>query len=121
MPANRPSATILLVEDDAHLQRLLRRILIGDGYTVLTADHGLEALDHLTRHHVDLVVTDGQMPQMSGDQLIVHLRANHPGLRILALSGGDKAADPSSGAVPSLFKPFELQEFLTVVRDLLAY
>lgn len=114
------NTTILLVEDDAHLQRLLKRVLEGAGFTVIAANDGVEAMEYLAEHSVGLVITDGQMPRMTGAQLMTHLRTTRPTQRMLGLSGGDRKATLETGNIPTLSKPFELQEFLTVVRDLLA-
>ena len=81
--------TILLVEDEDAVRLLASRILRRLGYTVLETRHGRDALD-LARSHpadIDLVVTDVVMPEMSGRELAVHLRAMRSDIRVLYISG----------------------------------
>ncbi len=88
-PTARASGTILLVEDEAAVRRLARRVLEEVGYTVLEAADGPEALRLTERWEgdIDLVVTDVIMPGMSGQELSTRLRAIRPWLRIMYVSG----------------------------------
>ncbi|MBL8978414.1 MAG: PAS domain S-box protein [Gemmatimonadetes bacterium] len=88
-PTTRASGTILLVEDEAAVRRLARRVLEDVGYTVLEAADGPEALRLTERWEgdIDLVVTDVIMPGMSGQELSARLRASRPWLRIMYVSG----------------------------------
>ncbi len=83
------AGVILVVEDDAALQRLARRILSAKGYTVIVAGDGGEALAVLEQRSapVDLVITDVVMPTMGGGELGERLRARYPQLKILYVSG----------------------------------
>jgi signal transduction histidine kinase/CheY-like chemotaxis protein len=85
----RASGTILLVEDEAAVRRLARRVLEQVGYTVLEAPDGPEALRLVDRWDgdIDLAVTDVIMPGMSGQELSARLRATRPWLKILYVSG----------------------------------
>jgi len=88
-PLPRINATLLLVEDQHIVRKLLRRLLQAEGYTVLEAPHGPEAL-RVARAHlgtIDLLVTDVVMPEMSGQQLARELSAERPELRVLFVSG----------------------------------
>jgi len=87
--ARPPGETILLVEDDPPIRRLIRRSLDGQGYQLLEACNGLEALGLLADHHgpIDLLVTDVVMPQMDGFTLGERLVESHPETRVLFLSG----------------------------------
>src|SRR5882672_1917816 len=85
-----PSAeTILLVEDEPSVRRLVSQMLQLNGYTVLEASNGPEALglmDHVGQP-VDLLLTDIVMPSMNGGTLAQRLSRGHPKMRVLFTSG----------------------------------
>jgi CheY-like chemotaxis protein len=79
---------VLVIDDEPTALDLLRRILEGNGYEVLTAVNGQEGVSLFRRHPCDLVITDMVMPVQDGLQTILALRADFPGLPIIAISGG---------------------------------
>jgi PAS domain S-box-containing protein len=115
------SETILLVEDEASVRDLARRMLEESGYRVLSAVDGSDALRLCTAdcEHIDLMVTDVVMPQMRGTELARRVAHIRPGLRVLYMSGyTDSSIDPDVGdSVSFLQKPFTLEEFLGAVRE----
>jgi DNA-binding NtrC family response regulator len=84
MPARQ---TLLLVDDDADALGLLHGLLAQDGYQVLTAQSGAEALELLALSDVQVVVCDQRMPGMSGSQLLDRVRGLHPDTLRIILSG----------------------------------
>ncbi|MCC7350341.1 MAG: response regulator [Phycisphaerales bacterium] len=88
-PRPQINATLLLVEDQSIVRKLMRRLLQAEGYTVLEAPHGREAIRVARAHSgpIDLLVTDVVMPEMSGQQLARELVALRPDLRVLFVSG----------------------------------
>ena len=66
--------TILVVEDDKNLQRLMETVLKNNGYNVLLGKNGLEALDIIDKKHIDLMISDIMMPGMDGYSLVESLR-----------------------------------------------
>jgi PAS domain S-box-containing protein len=93
-PSTRPEASagseiVLLVEDEPAVRRLAARILVSQGYTVLQAGDGEEALQVLTDHNgrVDLLLTDVVLPKLGGRELADRVRAAHPSIKILFSSG----------------------------------
>jgi CheY-like chemotaxis protein len=90
MRGGRPAAeTILVAEDDAAVAGLIRDVLQGEGYEVLEARNGAEAL-RLTENEarqVDLLLTDVVMPVMSGPELASRVRKDRPDLPVLFMSG----------------------------------
>lgn len=94
--SNRSKAQILLVDDDPGVRESLGMLLMTAGYDVATADHGVSAVSHLSRAVPDLIVTDLNMPHMSGVELILHVRSCHPSISIIAMSG-----DYQGDAVPA--------------------
>jgi PAS domain S-box-containing protein len=109
--------TVLVVEDEAALLKLIETILSEAGYRVLTAADGEKALEIVTKTdiHIDLVLTDSIMPKLSGAELANRLRTTRPGTRVLQMTGY------SGGDVDDevITKPFEPALLLRRVRQLL--
>jgi CheY-like chemotaxis protein len=119
------SETILLVEDEMALRDLIHESLRADGYRVLVATNGVEALQIVEQHqeNIDLLVTDVIMPQMSGPELAQWLIARRPGIKVLYMSGytDDKlrSISISDPQVALIQKPFPLGSLGGKVRELL--
>ncbi len=117
--------TILVVEDEAGIRALVRKILRRQGYVVLEASNGDDALKICAAHKgkIDLLVTDVMMPRMSGRELADRLTQLRPELRVLYVSGYTDDAMLSSGSFPTgtafLQKPFTLGSLLGKVREVL--
>jgi CheY-like chemotaxis protein len=125
--APRVAETILLVEDEAAVRSLVKRILSQKGYRVLEAADGAIALRLAAGHvgEIDLVLTDVAMPNLGGRGMVEELRELSPGMRILFMSGipkedvfPDKAA---ASHTPYLQKPFTSETILSEVRAALGY
>jgi two-component system, cell cycle sensor histidine kinase and response regulator CckA len=124
--AKAASETVLLVEDEAGVRQLSKRILDRAGYRVLEAANGVDA-ERLFAHHadsIDLVVTDVIMPGCGGPELLSRLHARAPALRVLYMSGYSQqsAAGKVGGVdrgVPFVQKPFTAAELVRNVRDAL--
>ncbi len=108
----------LVVEDDEPVCRLVERILSRNGYTVLSANGGEEALDFLRRHPlpIDVLITDVVMPGMSGTELAERVAILQPGLKVIYMSGHSDEVVLAHGLVSSgrafLPKPFDQEELL---------
>ena len=86
----RGSETVLLVEDEEQVRELAARVLRQQGYTVLQASNGVEALSIASRHadgEIDLLLTDVVMPLIGGRELSIKLRDIHPNVRVIYTSG----------------------------------
>jgi PAS domain S-box-containing protein len=121
----RGSETVLLVEDEEVVRNLVREILEGNGYTVLEARNGAEALE-LGRQHtspIDLLVTDVVMPKMSGRELAERLVTIHRETRVLYMSGYTDGAIGQHGVldphIELLQKPFTFDALAQKVRKVL--
>jgi nitrogen-specific signal transduction histidine kinase/ActR/RegA family two-component response regulator len=118
----RGTGTVLLVEDDATVRQFVRRVLEWQGYAVLEAAHGPDALRVAAEHggRIDLVLTDVVMPGMSGRALAEALTASRPGLRVLFMSGytDDEILRRGLGTtgVALLEKPFTAEALRDAVR-----
>ncbi len=120
----RGSETILLVDDEEGVRKLVFAILKSNGYDVLEAANGSAALTAYEKnaHKIDMVLTDVVMPQMTGFELGRNLGERTPGLKILYMSGyRDNAVAASGGEVPRAFlhKPFTPDALLSKVREVL--
>jgi two-component system cell cycle sensor histidine kinase/response regulator CckA len=80
---------IVVVDDDETVRGVIARLLESDGYTVLIAENGEHALQVMQDHHapIDLLVSDINMPEMDGLELVTFLRSAYPSLRALFVSG----------------------------------
>lgn len=117
---------ILLVDDDQSMRLALRRALDREGYSVIEAGDGREALKQIDTHPVDLVITDIIMPESEGIELTFALRKRYPAVPVIAMSGGGEwAPEPylaiarTAGAAHIFAKPFSMSDFLGRVRSLL--
>jgi CheY-like chemotaxis protein len=119
-------ATILVVDDYSTSQRLLGFILRQHDHTVVTAIHGLGALEKLAERAIDLVITDLSMPEMDGMTLLQELRANpqYQDLPVIILTGSAYAQDntraKAAGATLFLTKPVDSEELIATVNRLLS-
>ena len=120
-------ARIVLADDEPKLRDLFARYLSGLGHEVRTASDGNEVMATLASEPADLLVTDINMPDMDGIEILTSLRRNGSQLPVIAISGGgylDKNLLLSSaamlGAVLTLEKPFALEELRAAVEQALA-
>jgi PAS domain S-box-containing protein len=119
------SETILLVEDLQAVREVLRKILERNGYEVITAKNGADAIESVaTRARpVDLLLTDMVMPGMSGRDLSKELVALYPGLRVIYMSGYTQDAalheEAEAGQVDFLQKPFSAATLVNTAREVL--
>jgi len=117
------SKVVLVVEDEAEVRETLRETLEADGYTVLVAGDGEEALQVYRRHagSIDLVVTDVLMPRMTGADLVKSLWRSQPALKVLFISGyaDEKTAAAYGFRGPLLCKPFTPDVLCRKVREVL--
>ena len=117
--------TVLLAEDEEVVRRLAREILSGNGYKVLEAGNGREALllSEAHRGEIHLLLTDVVMPKMSGRELCERIRLLRPGIRILYMSGYTDDAILRDGVledgIPFLQKPFTPEALARKVREVL--
>lgn len=118
-----PKQTILVVDDEAKMRRLLEIMLTQMDYTVLQAGNGLEALAVLAKHPVDLIITDLKMPQLDGIGLLKQLRDqanNIPVIVVTAYGTVETAVDAMKyGASDYIVRPFELDAVEAAVQQAL--
>jgi two-component system, cell cycle sensor histidine kinase and response regulator CckA len=121
----RGAETILIVEDEAAVRRMAARALAAQGYAILEAENGAEALEVLARNGspIDLVLTDVVMPLVNGRELGERLSVERPGLRVLFMSGYTDDDIVRRGLLrpgsPFLQKPFMPGDLSRKVRQVL--
>jgi DNA-binding response OmpR family regulator len=120
-----PPARILVVDDEPPVRNVLRDVLSADGYVVVTADDGREALPLTLRDKPDLIITDIRMPKLDGLTLCKALRVNPetksiPILMLTNYSTSEQMeAAMAAGADDFLPKPLNVEEVRIRVRSLL--
>jgi PAS domain S-box-containing protein len=123
---HKGTETILAVEDEIEVRKLVAQILKGQGYTVIEASDGEEAIKVAQKNSgnkIHLLLTDVVMPGMSGRQLAVTLGLQHPNMKILYMSGYTDNAIVHHGVLEEgvnyIQKPFTLDALARKVREVL--
>ena len=83
----KPQRTLLLVDDEPNILASLKRLFRRDGHAILTANSGPEGLELLSRHKVDVIISDQRMPGMTGVEFLRIAKVNHPDTIRIVLSG----------------------------------
>lgn len=83
----KPQRTLLLVDDEPNIVASLKRLFRRDGHVILTANSGLEGLDVLSKHKVDVIISDQRMPGMTGVEFLRAAKVNYPDTIRIVLSG----------------------------------
>jgi two-component system, cell cycle sensor histidine kinase and response regulator CckA len=114
-------ATVLVVDDTGGYRHIIEAYLLAEGYKVLAAQNGAEAIQILERHSgpIHLPITDSQMPGMTGPQLAQHVSRRHPQTRILCISGEPRDVTLET-TIPFLQKPVDRQTLLKAVQEMLS-
>jgi CheY-like chemotaxis protein len=110
---------VLVVDDEADLLEIVRDRLAGEGYRVLTARDGLEALDRVREEPPACIILDLKMPRLGGLEALSELRREAPGAHVIVLTGSPNrplaAACRAQGADDFLLKPFDARELLRLL------
>jgi two-component system cell cycle sensor histidine kinase/response regulator CckA len=114
--------TILLVDDEPPIRELAADVLREEGYVVLEAQNGLEAVRYIERHglpagDLSLVLLDMMLPILDGLGVLQHVSAQRGGLPVIAMSASAQhlAEAEAAGARATLAKPFDLDALLEIV------
>jgi CheY-like chemotaxis protein len=119
-PAGRE--TILVVDDDPSVRETISRVLASEGYLVLTAANGVEALGVAAANRIDLVLLDLNMPGKGGWDTFERLTAEDPFLAVIIITARPNQVFTALGAGVSALieKPFDYPALLDAVRKVLA-
>ncbi len=114
---------LLIVEDEVHLQKVIKKRLIKEGYSVDACGDGKEALDYLAVFPYDAVVLDVMLPGMSGMDILKKMRREGNAVPVMFLTARDEIEDRveglNCGADDYLVKPFAFEELLARIRVML--
>lgn len=117
--------TILIVEDDAGLNKYLKELFLDNGYSVQSVTDGVQALNLIQKLPPDLVILDLALPNMSGEAVCMEIRKKYPDLRVIILTAKDGVADIihglDLGADDYMTKPFLADELLARTKARLRY
>jgi DNA-binding response OmpR family regulator len=121
MPLGVMSSTVMVVDDEPMIRKLVTSALSTSGYKVVDAETPQQAMKMMDSHPgLDLLLTDVVMPEVGGWELAEQMRQKRPELKVLFMSGFEPVADRTSPENTSfLQKPFRITELLDRVRQLL--
>lgn len=105
---------VLVVDDERHIVALLTELLEDEGYHVVSAYDGVDALELVRAHAPDLVLADIMMPRLDGLALFNSLRESNVALPVVLMSA---AVTPLTHEAPYISKPFDLEELLNVLAQ----
>ena len=123
-PAHRApgeKATILLADDDPAIRQILYRLLVDEGYHVITAANGEEAIELVVMAEIDLLLLDLNMPVKDGWTAFEQISTNYPSLPVILITARPNQLFPAiaSGAGALLEKPLDFTQLFLTIHNLL--
>ena len=113
-------ARVLVVDDEHLMRKMVRSILVKEGYSVTQATDGDDALVKLEKSRFDIVITDINMPGSDGFQLLTAIREAHPEIGVIVMTGFGDSTTPDRaralGADEYITKPFNSREIEVIVE-----
>ncbi len=109
-------AEIFLMEDNASLRRILSMQLRDSGYNVTSFENGLASDDVDLLASADVLLTDLQMPEINGEQVIANVRSRFPNLPIIIISGEEQARLDEIDSFAKLRKPFDESQLISAIE-----
>ena len=107
-------ANCLIVDDEPRLRHVLLLLMRAEGFQCVEAANGVEALERLERYPITLVLTDMEMPKMTGLELLKQMRARYPDVAVVMITGNSDVETAvgalSLGAMDYITKPFQIEE-----------
>ena len=114
---------VLVVDDEASNRELIADMLASEGYDVVTAQDGLDALNKLAEPLPDVIISDLKMPRMSGVEFLAVVRRRYPDLPLIAISGEFEGNDVPQGVPADAYLEkgsFSFHQLRTKITDLLS-
>jgi two-component system chemotaxis response regulator CheY len=119
-------ASIIVVDDDAYMRKLIESVLQEVGHNVVVLRSGFECLERIAQIEPDIIITDICMPNMDGIQTIQKIKTASSAIKIIAMTSVDKTFTENNtdlairyGATRLLLKPFKITELIRVVVDVM--
>lgn len=119
--------SILIIDDDPQIRKLLRKIIEAAGYQALVASNGNEGLKIFKESRPDLLIIDIIMPEKEGLETIIELKRIDSAVKVIAISGGGKLKPniylpmaKKLGAAETISKPIDKTELLDKVKSVLS-
>jgi len=111
------NASVLVVDDNKIMRNMLRGILESEGYSVVSCENGPAALKLASEKHFEIVLTDFQMPEMNGDEVVKLLRQQYPNTFIIGFSlANKKQTFLAAGANQFINKEQLLQDLIPTIE-----
>lgn len=114
---------VLIVDDEVTNRELLSEMLALEGYDVVTAQDGLDALDQMAPQLPDVIISDLRMPRMSGFEFLAAVRRKHPDVLLIAISGEFEGHEVPPGVPADAYLPkgyFTFDQLRAKITDLLS-
>ncbi|MBD3233502.1 MAG: response regulator [candidate division Zixibacteria bacterium] len=115
--------TVLIVDDEQFIVEILETTLMREGFTTLSANNGLQALNVLEKERVDAIISDILMPEMNGMELLANVKDKYPSVPVLIITGFSNKYSKDNilaeGADGYITKPFKNIEIVNKVKSLL--
>lgn len=118
-------STVLIVDDDSNLRKMITKGLVRLGYQTLEAENGIKALEILQENTVSVIIMDLIMPEKGGVETLMEVHDKYPGIKLIAISGKvETNSDPvhriaDQFGVDAVFaKPFEIFDLLKLLQEL---
>ncbi len=115
--------SILIVDDDTEVRKLLSSVLEDEGYSVETVENGKEAFRASEKSHFDVALIDIKLPDMDGTELLNRLKRRQPKMVKIVITGFPTLENAiktvNEGADGYVLKPFDVQKLLEIIRKLL--
>ena len=114
---------VLVVDDEAANRELISEILVSEGYDVVTAQDGLDALNQLAEPLPDVIISDLRMPRMSGFEFLAVVRRKYPDVPLIAISGEFEGNDVPPGVPADAYLPkgsFTFDQLRTTITELIS-
>jgi len=113
--------TILVVDDEKLILNSIKHVLRSENYHLLTAQSGIEGLKLLKKHNVQLVISDQQMPKMTGVEFLKQVKVLYPEILTIMLTGHDETkiaidAIDEAGVYKFILKPWENNDLKITIR-----
>lgn len=115
--------SILVVDDDANVRKMLSSILSDEGYIVEAVENGRQAIKACEKEYFDLALIDIELPDMKGTELLLELKRKQPKMIKIIITGAPTLENAikavNKGATGYVLKPFNVEELLSIIRKLL--